>query len=67
MDAVEKHKLFVPKSLYLQFCEVRQLSRKEGIQFETAVRFSRGLLGVEAYQAGQKNTDEMNTQIEAAS
>ena len=67
MDVVEKHRLFLPKSLYRQFCDIRQVSRKEGIGFEIAVKHRRGApLGVEAYEQGQKNIEEMNTQIESA-
>jgi hypothetical protein len=67
MDVVEKHRLFLPKFLYVQFCAIRQVSRKEGLGFEVAVRFGRGgPLSVEAFQDGQKNTDEMNTRLESA-
>jgi hypothetical protein len=67
MEAVETHRLFLPRSLYLQFSDIRHMSRKEGVGFESAVRWGRGgPLSGEAYEQGQKNIDEMNTRIESA-
>jgi len=66
MDTVEKHKLFLPSYLYRQFSDIRQLSRKEAIGFETALKFGEGKLNFGAYKDGEKNIDEMNTAIENA-
>ena len=67
-DAFQKPRMFLPTSLYREFIKIHQLSRKEAIGFEMAVRHkgTDGHLDLDDYQQGQKNVDEMNGAIDNA-
>lgn len=63
MDIIERHKLFMPQALYLQFFNIMRLSRSEGSGFQAALQIGEGQLGYDAYIQGRKNFEEMENAI----
>jgi hypothetical protein len=65
---VQKHRLFLAKSLYLKFMAVNMASRREGIEYDITARSDdlEKRISTEAYEAAAKNIKDMNEKIDAA-
>jgi len=66
MDIVERHKLFMPQALYLQFFNIRRLSYSEASGFRAALQIGEGQLSCDAYLQGGKNVEKMDNAINEA-
>jgi len=63
LGVIEKYKLFMPHSLYMQFSNIRRLSNAEAIDFKYSLQASSGKLSPESYQRRKEKIDEMDTAI----
>lgn len=66
MDSVERNKLFMTQSLYLQFFNIRRLAYSEASGFRAALQIGKGALSFDAYKQGAKNVEEMDNAINKA-
>lgn len=66
LDVVERHKLFMPQTLYLKFFNIRRLSRAEALDFEYSLKAGAGKLSYESYQRRAKKIEDMDTAISEA-
>jgi hypothetical protein len=63
LDVIERYKLFMPHSLYMQFFNIRRLSHAEALDFEFSLKAGDGKLSFESYQRSKEKIDEMDTAI----
>jgi hypothetical protein len=63
LDTVERHKLFMPHDLYMQFFNIRRLAGAEALDFEYSLKAGEGKLSYESYQRSEKKIDEMDAAI----
>ena len=66
LDVVERHRLFMPQTLYLQFVNIRRLSHAEALDFEYSLKAGSGKLSFDSYKRREIKIEELNTAIHEA-
>ena len=59
MNALGRHRLFLPKYLYQRFIEIKRLATHEAIGFKASLACGGGTLKFGAYQESEKNISEL--------